>query len=126
VIGAVGSAAGIAAGYGLARLAVRLVGADLGSGYFRGLLPELVIDPATLVLFFVLGIAAALLGTFVPALEAVRADPAPALKAGDEQRAFHGLGRIWPGLVLIGCGGVAALLPAVQGLPILGYVSIAL
>jgi putative ABC transport system permease protein len=125
-IGAVGSAAGLAVGYGIAFLAVRLVGADLGSGYFRGVLPNLIIDPATLVLFFLLGIGAALVGTAIPALEAVRADPAPALKAGDEERAFHGLGRIWPGLVLLGCGAVAALLPAVQGLPMFGYVAIAL
>jgi putative ABC transport system permease protein len=36
LIGVAGSALGLALGYALAQAAVRWVGADLGSGYFRG------------------------------------------------------------------------------------------
>ena len=35
-----------------------------------------------------IGLAAAVLGSVVPALETARASPAAALKAGDEERAF--------------------------------------
>src|SRR5207237_6824042 len=47
-IGVAGSMVGLAAGYALARVALHVVGVDLGSGYFRGLVPSLTIDPATL------------------------------------------------------------------------------
>ena len=88
LIGVAGSILGLGAGYVLAHLALRWVGVDLGSGYFRGVAPTLAPDPVSLAVFFALGVAAAVLGSFVPALEAARAAPAPALKAGDEQRAF--------------------------------------
>jgi putative ABC transport system permease protein len=86
LIGAVGSALGLVAGYALAQAAVRVIGPDLGSGYFRGVAPTLVAAPLALALCFCLGVAAALLGSVLPALEAARASPAQALKAGDEER----------------------------------------
>ena len=45
LIGVAGSAVGLVAGYALALVAVRIVGADLGSGYFRGVAPALDVDP---------------------------------------------------------------------------------
>ncbi|MEO8675835.1 MAG: FtsX-like permease family protein, partial [Casimicrobiaceae bacterium] len=42
-IGAAGSALGILGGFALASFALRWVGADLGSGYFRGVVPSLAI-----------------------------------------------------------------------------------
>src|SRR5439155_1669457 len=82
------AAFGNAGGFALAGLAVRWVALDLGSGYFRGVVPTLAIDPSMLALFFALGVAAASLGSVVPALDTARAPPAQALKAGDETRAF--------------------------------------
>ena len=52
-------------------------------------MPEL--EPGALAMFFALGVMAALAGSPVPALEAVRAAPAAALKAGDDLRAFDKL-----------------------------------
>ena len=46
------------------------------------------LDPVAARVFGALGIAAAVLGSLVPAREAARAQPAAALKAGDEQQAF--------------------------------------
>ena len=53
VIGVAGSALGLALGFALAQIAVRWVGADLGSGYFRGVVPTLAIEPVAFGLFFI-------------------------------------------------------------------------
>jgi len=126
LLGALGSSLGIPAGYLLANAAVRIVGPDLGSGYFRGIAPALSLNPVALTLCFALGIAVALLGGLFPALEAARAAPALALRAGDEERAFMRLRPVWPGLVLLALAALAAFLPPVSGLPLFGYIAIAL
>ncbi len=126
LIGVAGSALGLALGFALARIAVRWVGADLGSGFFRGVVPTLTLEPVALGLFFVLGIAAAVAGSFAPALETARASPAQALKAGDEERAYARLRPIAPGLALLALGAIATRLPPVAGLPLFGYAAIAL
>ena len=126
LFGVAGSALGLLAGYGLAQLAVRVVGADLGSGYFRGLAPTLALDPLALGIFFALGVAAAAFGSLVPAIETARAAPAQALKPGDEGRAFARLRAVWPGLATLGLGVLATRLPPLAGLPIFGYVAIGL
>ena len=126
LIGAAGSALGLVAGLAMAQFAVQWTGGDLGSGFFRGVVPSLSLDPAALALFFLLGVAAAMLGSAVPALEASRAPPAQALKAGDEERAFIRLRSPWPGLAVMAAGAAATLAPPVAGLPLAGYVSIAL
>ena len=126
LIGVVGSALGLALGFALAQIAVRWVGADLGSGFFRGVVPTLALEPVALGLFFVLGVAAAVAGSFAPALETARASPAQALKAGDEERAYARLRPIAPGLAVLALGAVATGLPPVAGLPLFGYAAIAL
>jgi len=126
-IGVAGSALGLAIGYVLAQLALDWIGVDLGSGYFRGTAPALAVEPFALVLCFVLGVAAAALGSLVPAFDTARAEPAPALKAGDEARSLAGALRpIWPGLATLALAGVASLLPPVAELPLFGYGAIAL
>jgi len=126
IIGAVGAGLGLALGYGLAQIVLRFMGPDLGSGFFRGLEARVTAEPAAAALFFALGIAVAALGGLAAAREAARAAPAHALKAGDEQRAFARLERVAPGVVLIGGGALATLVPAVDGLPLFGYIAIAL
>lgn len=126
LVGAAGSVAGLALGFALAEIAVHTVGGDLGSGYFRGIVPALRLDPTTLAIFFALGVATAALGSLAPALEAVRAAPAAALKAGDEERAFVRLSSPVPGVVALVLGGAATALPPVTGLPLFGYAAIAL
>jgi len=126
IVGIVGSALGLALGFVLAQAAVRISGADFGAGYFRGVAPILSPAPLALMLFFGLGVLTAMLASLVPALEAARSPPAPALKAGDDERAFARLRPSWPGVVTIGAGAVTALLPPVAGLPLFGYIAIAL
>lgn len=125
IIGIVGAALGLAAGYAMAVAALQLLGGDLGGGYFGGA-AHIVFQPVAAATFFALGVAAALLGSVLPARSAARAAPAAALKnAGDilDPRAPVP----WrPALVLLLAGGGAALLPAVGGLPLFGFASMAL
>jgi putative ABC transport system permease protein len=126
LVGALGAALGLLAGYALAQTILQYVGADLGAGLFRGVRPALAVDPWAAAIFFVLGVAVALLGSFFPAIEAARAPPALALKAGDEQRVFERLTPLWPGVAVMAAGAAGTLLPPVIGLPLFGYVAIAL
>jgi putative ABC transport system permease protein len=126
VLGAAGAALGLAAGFALAQVVLGIVGADLGAGTFRGLRPALRFEPGWAVAFFALGAGVALLASLAPALEAVRAQPAAALKSGDEQRIFERLKPAWPGLAVIAAGAVLTAAPPVDGLPLFGYVAIAL
>jgi putative ABC transport system permease protein len=126
LVGLVGSVLGLAGGFALAQIAVRSYGADLGSGFFRGVTPSLMLEPVALMIFFALGVVAAVAGGAVPAIEAARAAPAQALKAGDEEAMYARLRPVVPGLALIALGAAATALPAAGGLPIFGYVAIAL
>ena len=126
LVGAAGSLLGLIAGFALGLAAMRVFGGDLGAGFFRGVPPSLTVDPIALVIFGALGIAVAALGSAFPALEAARAAPAAALKAGDEQTAFLPLRRATHGIALLAAGMLCALLPPVADLPLFGYLAIAL
>ena len=96
-VGIVGSALGLAAGFVACAAAVRVIGADLGAGYFRGVHRRWRSLRSRWRSSSALGVAVAVLGSLVPALEAARAAPAPALKAGDEERAFARLAPVVAG-----------------------------
>ena len=124
-LGLLGGVLGVALGYGLARLAARVGGADLGAGYFRGVVPQIDVPPLMLVAYVAGGIAIALAGALLPALDAARAAPAQSLKAGDEQRLFERAVRLWPGGLLLAAGLGLSFVPAWEGIPVGGYVAIA-
>lgn len=126
VLGTVGSLLGLLIGYGLAAVALSLFGGDLGGGYFPGVQPSVRLDPFMALLFFLAGVGVALLGSLSPALEAARARPAAALKAGSEDLALAPLAMPWPALIMIITGAAFTLMPPVAGLPIFGYLAIAL
>ena len=123
VVGALGSAIGLVAGAGLAALALRLLGGDLGGGYFAGGAPSLVWPPLSLAACAALGLAAALVGAWWPARQAEKLSPALALKGLGGQPT--GRVPVWPGLALLAGGGVLALLPPVAGLPLAAYAAVA-
>jgi len=125
LLGALGGAFGVALGYGLALLALRYAGADLGAGQFRAMAPHLAFHPVSGTFYLVAAVAVAVAGALLPALDAAREAPARALKAGDEQRMFQRLGRAWPGLVFIAAGAALSQLGPVRGLPLFGYAAIA-
>jgi putative ABC transport system permease protein len=127
VLGVLGGGLGVAAGVGLADIALHMFGGDLGGGYFDGGEPPLVFTPVAALVVFGLGLVVAIGGSVVAAREAQGASVAVALKAGaaealDPTRAP----RPWLGLGLIAGGAAAALGPPIAGLPLLGYAAIAL
>jgi putative ABC transport system permease protein len=125
VLGALGGGAGVGLGYLLAQIAVRYVGADLGAGQLRGVVPQLQFSWAIGLLYVLAGIGVAILGALLPAIDAARTEPARALKAGDEQRLFARAAMVWPGVLLLGAGAALSQLGPVSGLPVFGYAAIA-
>ncbi len=124
-LGAIGGVAGVALGYLLARTAVRYVGADLGAGQLRGVVPQLDFSLEIGLLYVLAGIGVAVLGALLPAIDAARTEPARALKAGDEQRLFARAALLWPGVLLLAAGAALSQLGPVSGLPLFGYAAIA-
>ena len=125
-IGLVGASLGLVAGYGLAWAALHWFGGDLGAGYFGGGGARVVFQPAAAAGFFALGLVAAFVGSVLPARVAARAAPAAALKnAGDVIDPRRPVAW-WPAAALLVVGALAALLPAVDGLPLFGFASLAL
>ena len=126
VVGGIGAIVGLGLGFALADVALRFLGGDLGGGYFYGTRPQLIFAPEAALGFLSLGVLAALLGSVLPARDAARALPAIALKdAGDAADANTIPGALIAFALLL-AGTVAARLPAVNGLPLFGYLSIAL
>ena len=123
VVGLAGSALGLAAGAGLAALALRLLGGDLGGGYFGGGAPTLAWPPLALGACFALGTAAAVAGAWFPARQAEALSPAQALKGLGTTRS--GSAPVWPGLALLAAGVGLALLPPIAGLPLAAYAAVA-
>lgn len=130
-IGLPGSALGLLLGIGLATSFTRLVGGDLGGGFFSASAPA--ISPRFLPAagFFALGCIASLLGALYPAW-LNRVQPlAQTLKTGFAQpqapggRSIHSRNAI---LILVLAGGALAMtrLPAIADLPLGGYAAIAL
>jgi len=126
LLGVSGALLGLVAGYAIAALVLRVFGGDLGGGYFPGVRPSVHFAPLSALVFFVLGVAVALLGCAAPAWEAARAAPALALKSGNEDVALARLSTPWPALACIALGIVFTQLPPVAGLPLFGYLAVAL
>lgn len=126
MVGVFGAALGVAVGYGLARGALFLVGADLGAGYFKSIVADLAVQPEVLIAFFALGVLFAVLGTIGPAWEAAHRAPARALRAGDEEESLEHLRSPAAGVAAVAAGLTLTLVPAIGGLPIAGYAAIAL
>ena len=154
IVGIAGAALGVVLGLALAGAGLAAFGADLGAGYFRGPAPPLDAGVLECVLFFGLGLSAALAGSFAPAYEAASVPPAAALRsardraknyaepfsssAGPEKRGAgrRGTGRIGVagrfgfeplllGVLLMGAAGIVVWLPPGGPVPWPGYLSIA-
>ncbi|MGF6754252.1 FtsX-like permease family protein [Paraburkholderia sp. GAS42] len=126
LLGTLGAVAGIAVGFAMASVVLRFFGSDLGGGYFPGVQPTVGFEPVASAIFLALGIGVSLLGSLVPALEAARAHPAPALKAGGEESALGRLTTPWPALVCIALAAALTQAPPVFDTPIAGYLAVAL
>ena len=124
VLGAMGSVAGIALGTGLAALALRVLGGDLGGGYFSGIAPALQWSSTAALVYGGLGVVAALVGGWWPAQSAQKLPPAQSLKGLGA--ALGGSRSHWLSLALLAASGVLALLPPVAGIALGAYFSVGL
>ena len=114
ILGVVGSALGLALGTALAALALRLLAGDLGGGYFPGVAPQLQLHALPALSYGLLGVAAAVVGGWLPARSAQRLAPAQALKGLGSIDAHGGGAWLGPALLVAGVpAGVALLLKAV-------------
>ncbi|MES2938509.1 MAG: FtsX-like permease family protein [Pseudomonadota bacterium] len=122
LLGALGSVLGVALGSALAALALRVLGGDLGGGYFPGVAPRLQWSSGAAAVYGGLGVVAAAAGGWLPARLAQRLPLAQTLK---------GLGTSLPAarghrlsLLLIAAAGGFALLPPIAGIPLAAYLSV--
>ena len=130
LIGGLGSAAGLLLGAGLAWLALRLLGGDLGGGYFPATGaagPGLQVGVAATLVHGGLGLGAALVGGWGPARAAERLAPTQVLKGvatldGPPASRL----RAWVGPLMLPVGLLLSLLPPLAGLPLGAYLGIAL
>ena len=123
-LGLVGSALGLALGSGLAALALRFAGGDLGGGYFAGVAPRLHWSAGAAAIYGTLGVVAAVVGGWWPARAAQRMPLAQTLKGlgSDSRRQSH---PAWS-LALLAASGLLTLTPPVAGMALGAYLAVAL
>ncbi|CAN7357034.1 FtsX-like permease family protein [Variovorax sp. LjRoot290] len=122
VLGLFGSVAGIALGTALAAVALRVLGGDLGGGYFDGVAPTLRWSSGAALLYGGLGVLAAGVGGWWPARAAQALPEAQTLKGVGAAPAKGGAYKL--ALLLIAAGAALATAPAVFGIPIAAYLSV--
>jgi putative ABC transport system permease protein len=125
IVTALGGLLGLGIGLGLAWLLLRVAGGDLGGGYFSNAVPPLDIDPIALLGFWVLSLAVGMMAGYFPARAATNESPIKQLRAGAAERLLKPVlhYRVAVGLGLVSL--VLAFMPAIGGLPIAAYLSIA-
>jgi putative ABC transport system permease protein len=122
--GTLGALLGLALGTALADALLRTHGGDLGGGYFAGIRPQVAIDAPGALLFFALGLAAAVGGAWLPAREAATQPPAPALKAGAEPSPGSQRPRRWVAAAGFALAAMLLSLPPIGGIALGAYGSI--
>jgi len=126
VLGLIGGTAGVALAYGLAALAFRFVGADLGAGYFSGLRPALAFSPLASAAYLLLGVLAGVAGTWVPAAASLRIPVARGLHAGEgASEALVARARPTAAAGFLLAAFLLCQLPPWQSVPASGYLAIA-
>lgn len=126
LLGIMGSLLGLGLGYAVAAMAIQFLGGDLGTNFFPGVKPSIFFDPWDVVIFFAVGLSVTLLGSIAPALEAVRAQPASALRSGTEDAVMAKLSSPWFAVICLSLALLFTQLPPVFELPVFGYLAIAL
>jgi putative ABC transport system permease protein len=124
-LGMIGSLLGVMLGFVFAAATLRVLTGDLGLGQLHAMGATVHAAALPLSFFFVVGTCVASAGAWMPAWNASRQPPARSLKGGDGD--YGEIARMsWhAGLALLLAGALFARLPAVAGLPLFGYASIA-
>jgi len=124
-LGVAGSFLGVILGLGVAAAILRFLTGDLGNGQLRAVGASMRAAPLPMLAFFVMGIAVASIGAWLPARSAARQTPARSLKGGDGDYAGVARNSAYAGVALLGLGALLSRVPPVGGLPIFGYAAIA-
>jgi putative ABC transport system permease protein len=124
-LGVAGSFLGVILGLGVAAAILRFLTGDLGNGQLRAVGASMRAAPLPMLAFFVMGIAVASIGAWLPARSAARQAPARSLKGGDGDYAGVARHSAYAGVALLGLGALLSGIPPVGGLPIFGYAAIA-
>lgn len=124
-LGIAGSFLGVLMGAFLASLLLRLLTGDLGNGQLQVVGASLRAAPIAMLGFFVIGTVIASAGAWLPARAAARQSTSSALKGGDSQHS--GVTRVatYLSVLLLAVGTLLARLPAINGIPLFGYLAIA-
>ena len=125
LVAALGGLLGIGLGLGLASVLLRVMGGDLGAGYFSTTVPPLDIDMSVLLGFWLLSLLVGGVAGYFPARAATAGSPVSQLRAGATERTLKPVlnARLAVALAIISL--VLTLLPPIDGLPIAAYLSIA-
>lgn len=126
VLGLVGGVLGVSMAYVMAAVAFSLLGGDLGAGYFAHVVPTMRFMPGVTFTYLALGVLAGMAGAWLPARHAARLSPAQGLRTAHSGEMLVARPR-WA--LTLGCLLLAALacLPGpVAGVPVFGYLAVAL
>lgn len=125
IVAALGGGFGIGLGLFIAAVLLRVVGGDLGGGYFSSSVPTLEIDWLVLLGFWILSLAVGVLAGYFPARAATMGSPVAQLRAGAGERLLKPVLHYRTAIGLAFMSLILAFVPAVGGLPIAAYFSIA-
>jgi putative ABC transport system permease protein len=125
LVAAVGGLLGIGLGLGVASVLLRVMGGDLGAGYFSTTVPPLDIDLSILLGFWLLSLVVGALAGYFPARAATAGSPVRQLRAGATERMLKPVLNARIAIALAVISVVLTLLPPIEGLPIAAYLSIA-
>jgi putative ABC transport system permease protein len=125
VLGVIGSLLGVMLGFMFAAAMLRVLTGDLGLGQMHAVGATVHAAALPLGFFFVVGVGVASAGAWMPARSASRQPPARSLKGGDGDYGEIATTSWHAGVALLLVGALFAQLPAVAGLPLFGYASIA-
>ena len=125
VVAAVGGLLGIGLGLGVASVLLRVMGGDLGAGYFSTTVPPLDIDVSLLFGFWLLSLFVGAVAGYFPARAATAGSPVSQLRAGAAERMLKPVLNARLAVVLALSSLVLTLIPPIDGLPLAAYLSIA-
>ena len=125
LVAAIGGLLGIGLGLGFASVLLRVMGGDLGAGYFSTTIPPLDTDVSVLLGFWFLSLVVGGVAGYFPARSATAGSPASQLRAGATERLLKPVLNARIAVALAFTSMVLTLLPPIDGLPLAAYLSIA-
>ena len=125
LVAALGGLLGVGLGLGFASVLLRVLGGDLGAGYFSTTVPPLDIDVSVLLGFWLLSLVVGAVAGYFPARAATAGSPVSQLRAGATERTLKPVLNARVAVVLALTSLVLTFIPPIDGLPLAAYVSIA-